>query len=271
VGWRPGQRGAKAGLETPYEDLPEHLEDHVHVWLSNYLASSVEATRYVALTYRIAVSDVRRYHTHACDTLLQFAYDEPGNALDMLETLLGSAYFDPVKAAELGRMLTEANSAYALRPDGRGLEMRVLPETRSAVAAAVQQAADAGTVAEHLTEAWNSAFSRTPDPVKAYSESIKAVEAAAAPVVTPKNLKATLGTLLKDLESQRGKWVTVLATGGEDVDAVVVMMRTLWTGQTSRHGGVKPTVGETQEAAQAAVFLAATLVQWFISGAIRRA
>lgn len=80
----------------------------------------------------------------------------------------------------------------------------------------------------------------------------------------------TLGTLLKDLEAQQAKWETVLATGGTDVDTIIGMMRTLWRGQTSRHGGVTPTVAETPEAAQAAVFLAATLVQWFISVAVER-
>ncbi|SUP61782.1 Uncharacterised protein [Streptomyces griseus] len=47
-------------------------------------------------------------------------------------------------------------------------------------------------------------------------------------------------------------------------------MRTLWTGQTSRHGSQTGTVPETLEAARAGVHLAATLVQWFISGAVTR-
>lgn len=47
-------------------------------------------------------------------------------------------------------------------------------------------------------------------------------------------------------------------------------MRALWQGQTSRHGGQTPTSPETLEAARAAVHLAATIVQWFTSGAVTR-
>jgi hypothetical protein len=47
-------------------------------------------------------------------------------------------------------------------------------------------------------------------------------------------------------------------------------MRALWEGQTSRHGAQTAAVPETLEAARASVHLAATLVQWFISGAVVR-
>jgi hypothetical protein len=39
-------------------------------------------------------------------------------------------------------------------------------------------------------------------------------------------------------------------------------MRSLWQGQTSRHGGQTATVPETLEAARAGAHLAALLVQW---------
>jgi hypothetical protein len=48
------------------------------------------------------------------------------------------------------------------------------------------------------------------------------------------------------------------------------MMAALWDGQTSRHGGMKPTQPETLEEAQAAVQLAACLVEWFTTGAVQR-
>ncbi|WUA38917.1 hypothetical protein OG571_46750 (plasmid) [Streptomyces sp. NBC_01369] len=47
-------------------------------------------------------------------------------------------------------------------------------------------------------------------------------------------------------------------------------MRALWEGQTSHHGGQAPTVPETLEAARAGVHLAASLVQWLVSGAVVR-
>jgi hypothetical protein len=54
------------------------------------------------------------------------------------------------------------------------------------------------------------------------------------------------------------------------MDPVISAMATLWDGQTDRHAGNRPTVPITQEAAQAAVLLAATLVHWFATGAISR-
>jgi hypothetical protein len=48
------------------------------------------------------------------------------------------------------------------------------------------------------------------------------------------------------------------------------MLEALWVGQSDRHGGNLPPVPVTTEAAQAAVLMATTLVQWFQSGAVRR-
>ncbi|MGW6843857.1 hypothetical protein [Streptomyces sp. NPDC054958] len=49
------------------------------------------------------------------------------------------------------------------------------------------------------------------------------------------------------------------------------MMTLLREGQTSRRGASNQTLDETPEAARMAVHLAAALVQWFTSGAIKRA
>lgn len=52
--------------------------------------------------------------------------------------------------------------------------------------------------------------------------------------------------------------------------AVVQMIRMLWEGHTDRHEGVTPALPITNEAAQMAVPLAVTLVQWFASGTVVR-
>jgi hypothetical protein len=51
---------------------------------------------------------------------------------------------------------------------------------------------------------------------------------------------------------------------------LIAMIELLWTGQTSRHGARPPTRPETFEEAQMAVYLAMTLVHWFVSGAASR-
>jgi hypothetical protein len=47
---------------------------------------------------------------------------------------------------------------------------------------------------------------------------------------------------------------------------LVSMLEALWVGQSDRHGGNLPPIPVTTEAAQAAVLMATTLVQWFQSG-----
>ncbi|MFD0723711.1 hypothetical protein [Streptomyces globosus] len=127
--------------------------------------------------------------------------------------------------------------------------------------------AAAGPAADHLATAWQAAYGRSPDPVPAYSESIKAVEAAAHAVVQPNNSKAPLGTMLGEIKNARHKFAAAIPSpGGDPIAPAEAMMRALWEGQTSRHGGQTPTAPETLEAAQAGVHLAATLVQWFVSG-----
>ena len=82
------------------------------------------------------------------------------------------------------------------------------------------------------------------------------------------NDKQTLGTMIRDVAAKPSKWDFVIidgAVGG--VDTVLAMMRMLWDGQTSRHGGVNPTRDETDDEAKAAVHFAATLVQFGVSGA----
>ncbi|MGA5552372.1 hypothetical protein [Streptomyces pseudogriseolus] len=107
--------------------------------------------------------------------------------------------------------------------------------------------------------------------MRAYSEAIKAVECAAHAVIQPNHAKATLDTMLGEIKGARHKFSTAIpAPAGDPIAPAEAMMRTLWEGQTSRHGAQTETVPETLEAARAGVHLAAALVQWFVSGAVIR-
>jgi hypothetical protein len=76
--------------------------------------------------------------------------------------------------------------------------------------------------------------------------------------------------MIKDVSNKPSKWKFVVANAnGSGVETVLQMMRTLWEGQTSRHGGPAPTRVETSDEARAAVHLAATLVQFGVSGAFQ--
>lgn len=191
--------------------------------------------------------------------------------LDIVEFILQYMFADPwernvASKEKLDSMLLLANSAYQVNASWTGLELRIAPEVQDQVQAVVDSTA--GSAGEHLTRAWNAAYSRTPDPVRSYSESIKAVEAALGAHVSPDNSRLTLGTMIRDVTAKPEKWTFAIADGhANGVETVLNMMRTLWYGQTSRHAGVNPTRDETDEEAKAAVHFAATLVQFGVSGA----
>lgn len=171
-------------------------------------------------------------------------------------------------------MLDDAGSAYRVNEAGDGLEERVTPVVRAAVRQTIADAAAgpaAGSAADHLAAAWQATYGRGPDPVRAYSEAIKAVECAGHAIIEPNNAEATLGSMLGVIRNARHKFSAAIPSpAGDPIAPAEAMMRALWEGQPSRHGAQTATVPETLEAARAGVHLAAALVQWFVSGAVAR-
>jgi hypothetical protein len=194
--------------------------------------------------------------------------------LDVVDALLDDIYAPPSgrsgTADRLERALLEGGSAWRVaRRRGRYRLERRVDET---VTAAAEGAMDApGAAGAHLAKAWTEAYGRSPDPSAAYGHAVKAVEAAAKPVVLPADDKATLGKMVPALRDKPQKWDVVLAAA-PDFDRVAVvrlMAELLLQGQTDRHGEPDQVPVE-QEQAEAAVHLAALLVRWFTAGAIWR-
>lgn len=165
----------------------------------------------------------------------------------------------------LERLLSSGGSEFrvGVRGGNAGLEKRVPQGVVDAAEAIMQTAGAAGAL---LSEAWHAAFGRDPNPEEAYEKAIKAVEEAGASVVSPNNGRATLGTMIRDMENQ-GDWCLPLATS--DAGVPLAAARALWQGQESRHGGNGYRT-PTPEQAEAAVLLAVPLVQWFTSGVLQR-
>jgi hypothetical protein len=256
-------------LEQPYEDIPAHLASAITAFVEGACSDS-DLLFTVLVRARLDFPDPRNNaqgYRIAHQYIQSLAYDDPGQMLDLVEIILAiQPSWELV--SQLIQALEDGNSIYRLRDDYRGLELRVAIGVREAVEEAIRVAGtnSAGT---HLIESWNEAYGRTADPVKAYSEAIKAVEAATIPIVSPNNSKATLGTVIGELRSNLTAWQFVIQPGeAQSMETVLRMAQLLWNGQTSRHGGAAPTVPETPEQARTAVHLAATLVQWFASGAI---
>ncbi len=186
------------------------------------------------------------------------------NGLTDTDTNLGQ-YAIPLDMA-----LIEGSSAFRVAiADGRLKLERRVNDTVTTEAKATMTAA--GVAGEHLAQAWAEAYGLHPNQSKAYIEAVKAVEAAAQPIVTPRDSKATLGKIISALRDAPDKWEVVLSAPPklDRVEVVRLMADLLWQGQTDRHGTPNP-VPVTQGQAEAAVHLAVLLVQWFNAGSIRR-
>ncbi|MEU3736582.1 hypothetical protein AB0E78_05870 [Streptomyces sp. NPDC032198] len=263
--------GIRESLDhAPYEGVPAHLKDPLRRWIRSHFSNVDPQADEICMQLRIAL----RQGEFSREALMNA--DET-TTLDVVDAILGSE--DPDLGGDyedtLARMLNVAGSAYRVNEAGDGLELRVDPAVRESVGQAVSDAQSnpsTGSGAEHLAAAWQASYGLHPDPVRAYSEAIKAVESAAHGVIQPNHARATLGTMLGEIGNAQGKFVTTLSTptGKDPIAPVEAMMRALWDGQTSRHGKQTVTVPETLESARSAVHLAATLVQWFASGAVTR-
>ena len=198
-----------------------------------------------------------------------------GDYLDMLDFLLyktadrDSDEWDEDAPDDLEKILATAGSAWrvGIRNGRAGLERRVSEGVQEAAELAMRTPGHAGVL---LSEAWHAAFGQSPDYEKAYAKSIKAVEAAAIPVVQPNHSGATLGTVVGQMRGDADWKLAMTREHPSDISVVLAAAQTLWTGQNDRHAGQPGYAASTQAEAEAAVFLAVPLVQWFSSGSVAR-
>ncbi|MFD3719330.1 hypothetical protein [Streptomyces sp. NPDC058674] len=292
-GWKPlSRRDISTRDVTLLEGVSDHLLLPLKTWLADYLRDSSEVMGRVALQLHVALD------TPDPEKLVEtISVKERSHLLDAVDAALhldkglwweldvtgperameaGLAPWIPdyrwpkgskVAAVErLDDMLADAGSAFEVDWRQRCLRRRV----DATVTAAVEQAIsmDAG---RHLEAAWAATYGRHPDPSKAYDEAVRAVEAAAIPVVLPKSTQDSLGKVLAHLRDAASKWeLAIEGRNGGDVTPVREMISLLWKGHVARHPGSPGFRRQRQDEAQMAVHLAASLVHWFTTGAIRR-
>ncbi len=258
--------------DAPYDGVPDHLVEPLQHWVrGNANTGDNDLSRVVCLRLRIPVSS-------NSTPLREVTSVQGAMLLDVVDAVLAVRaengwYGDP--GDQLAKILTDGGSAYRVNDQRNGLEETIDPTVRDAVKQAIStatQAQNSGSAADHLATAWRAAYGRQPAPGRAYSEAIKAAEAAAHDTIEPRNAKATLGTMLGVIRNLPLKFDTTLSTpaGRDPISPIEAMMRALWEGQTSRHGARTTTVPETLEAARAGVHIAASIVQLFTSGAVTR-
>jgi hypothetical protein len=165
------------------------------------------------------------------------------------------------------------DSASAWRVGQIGARLALVERLDDTVQGVAEETAKQGTRAgQLLSDAWYHAFSMHRDPSAAYRCAVRAIEAAAGPILTPKDPRPSLGKMIPALRDGMQKW-SFSFTVDSSVDpknVLLQMMQLIWTNEYSRHVDVDPAVPlhVSQEEAESAVVLALTLVNWFISGAI---
>ena len=128
-----------------------------------------------------------------------------------------------------------------------------------------------------MQEAWTLAFGRNPNVGDAWGKAIKAIETLLKPIVSPKNKKATIGSMTSALRQAPGKWECKLPdrfynVNGEinskrGIEVFVDALATIGY-QPDRHGSDQPQeIDETT--ARSILFLATTVIGWLRDGILR--
>ena len=292
--WKPlsvreGRR--KDDYDGPFDGVPEWLFAELWGWIdAQYPVSQAGFPRPAAIgEYRAIASMLRLSLDSPADPILDSAMDlqralyrvaqaSPETLLDVADYWLRTADRERPGPAHhphvysLNAILASSGSIYRVMTDSTPpyLDRRVAPEIQQVVG----QLSARGRAGEHVGLAWKALYGRKPDPSAGYREAIKAVEAAAIPIISPANDRATLGTVIADIRNAPDKWeVTLHSTTPEgQLPVIQGMLELLWNGQSDRHGTPDPNapLSVTQEQAEAALHLALTLVQFFTAGAVRR-
>ena len=231
-------------------------EDYLGIWIVDF-----DSVRRLERRTNRTLPD-----THELNALLAEFQRSHALLLDAIDLALTTSA-DAVQAAELSEMLDDARSTYTVARDQDGdfeLQFRQPPELTEAATAVMRRA---GSAAHHLRRSWSLAFGLEPDPTAACDEAVRAIEAAAASVVTPKDKLPTLGKMITAMRAAPHKWTTD-SNAADDVGAVIAMMNLVWKGY-KRHGDPNQPAEASVETSQMLVHSAALLSHWFQSDCVR--
>lgn len=218
-------------------------------------------------TLQIRIPDVRNSFHPIRDMIITL--QDESKDLQIVDYIL--AHSSRAKADKLEEILTRCKSAWTVGTCSgkRGLARRVPLGVQVGAGSVIERAGRAG---KHLAKAWENLYGIQHNISEAYRLAILAVEDAAIPRISPYNGRATLGTVLRDLESQ-GDWSLPMTREHEKApskDVLIGMIRLLWHGQHDRHGGQEEQEPVSKQEAIVAIGLATTLVHWFDAGIVVR-
>jgi len=272
------RRGVRSGdaYASLYEDVPGHMRPSLLGWAAEgirdydfdgYLQRRLQidlAERSVKSVYQAAAKDDALL-LDVVDMILQGMLDVYQGGDHEIRGQIA------VLVASLDSILNESSSAYSMDlSDQWHLTTRVDDTAKQAFTDAVTQARQASGL---LKSAWWATFKRDPDPSTAYRDAVLAVESVACEAFTPNDKRPSLGKAIRHLQNAVDDWTvaTLDDQGQSSAATLLAMLRTVWQNH-QRHVGEGGTAPEpaSQEEAEAVLFLAVTIVQWFERGLVKR-
>ena len=243
-------------FERLYDDVPEWLRDPLLDWIASNVdtdgfLSEIMFSPQLKLQMQLALRKKVPYFLSELST---------SDYLDVIDYLLANSHIPSDSIRHLDRLLLDGGSAFKATPEG--LFQRLDDSLQRVADSVVEQDS---RPSEYLRKSHRKAWGRNPDASGAHQDAVSAVEAAYAPIVSPRNERATLGTIIGNMRDGHAKFRLRLESQsripGEDVLRVVAMMELLWKSQI-RHG-TADTDAQTEvsiEQARDAVVLAIALV-----------
>ena len=257
------------------DNVPQFMRHGIKGWIQQAINGDNRLVAQMALELRIDELSDNIDNFYADDAVIACIqrsgpwdmYDE-SLALDVIDWLLDHGCGH---AQSLEHILKSAGHVLRVSPDGSRLVERIEPtlwDEYEQVTRLDDQAS------QYMQEAWALAFGRNPNVGDAWSKAIKAIETLLKPIVSPKNNKATIGSMTSELRQAPDKWECKLpdreykANGETNVKpGIEVFIDALATigYQPDRHGSDQPQ--DVDEAtARSVLFLATTVVGWLRDG-----
>ena len=197
----------------PHNGVPEWLSAPLWNWVEQffrykgYQGSVVlvsQAIQSVQIDLHLPVS----YASDAkiVETLQSYAVYDETTFIRMVDWCIGHTDEDDHERIEqLEALFQQAGSIWTVGRDEQStpqLQRRVQPT----VLEAVRSSAPSESPEEfHLARSWSLTYGLQPNPSEAHREAVKAVKAAARPIISPLNNTATLGTEIADLKNKPSK------------------------------------------------------------------
>lgn len=273
---RSGARSGEA-VGLLHKGIPGHMRPSLQQWVVSAMRNlSLDGYLQRRLQIDVAARGARSVYDAASkddvllldivDTILQMlpGLDEAASEYHVRE-LLGSML------VEMDEMLTQSSSAYAVDySDGCRLTTRVDSTAEQAFTDAVTQTQQASGL---LRSAWSATFKRDPDPTVAYRDAVLAVESVACEAFIPNDQRPSLGKAINHLRDTIADWNVATLDDQQQASAatLLAMLRTVWQNHQRHVGeGGTPPEPASQEEAEAVLFLAVTIVQWFERGLVKR-